>query len=349
MIGDGLNSLIPKKDENNGGKQNLRQTAPVLKPQIQTPIRDIPEIVSESVPAINQKEEYQHHFSSRPNIPAYKKHFLNDAIFHIEVEKIKPNPYQPRKDFNEEDMKDLASSIREFGILQPLVVTKIEKEIDMGTEVEYQLIAGERRLKAAKLIGLERVPVIVRQTKNKEENFELAIIENLQRSDLNPIETARAYARLQDEFGLTQREIAQRLSKSREVISNTLRLLDLPVEIQDAVSKKQINESQARLLLSITNSAAQKQLYNDILANNLSVRQVRHRVRKIQDSNIAGKSLDESANEYELKDIEEKLKEFFGTQVKIHKKGDGGEIVISFYSPEEVYEFISKINPIEEI
>ena len=134
-----------------------------------------------------------------------KKTALHDAIFHIEVDKIKPNPYQPRKHFDEGALKDLASSIREFGILQPLVVSKVETETDSGTKVEYQLIAGERRLMASKRAGLERVPVIIRQAAERAEQLELAIIENLQRENLDTIEMARSYARLQDEFGMTQR------------------------------------------------------------------------------------------------------------------------------------------------
>jgi len=172
-----------------------------------------------------------------------KKIFASDAIFHIEIDKISPNPYQPRKDFDEESLKELAASIRELGIIQPLIVSKIEKETSTGATVEYQLIAGERRLKAAKIAGLERVPVIVKRINQAAERMEMAIVENIQREDLNPVETARAYARLSDEFGLTQREIAVKLGKSRETIANTLRLLNLPTEIQDSVAEGKINES----------------------------------------------------------------------------------------------------------
>src|SRR3989338_8615740 len=141
-----------------------------------------------------------------------------DPIFHIEADKIKPNPFQPRRDFDEESLKELGSSIREFGILHPIVVTKHEIETDHGTDVEYHLISGERRWRASKMVGLERIPAIIRAMPSERERLEMAIIENIQREDLNPIETARAYAKLQDQFGLTQREVAVRVGKSREVV-----------------------------------------------------------------------------------------------------------------------------------
>lgn len=359
-----MESLIPKKSNNDSDQDNdnnspqlagdflpvnvsplaqsTESTQPIQPPQSQfesvQPIKPAKEVGETSIAHnVHQKQAI-----------LFKKHFLNDAIFHIEVEKIKPNPFQPRKNFDEESLKELANSIREFGILQPLVVTKIEKETDFGTDVEYQLIAGERRLKAAKLIGLERVPVIVRKVDENKEHLELAIIENLQRADLDPMETARAYARLQDEFGLTQREIAQRLGKSREVVGNTLRLLDLPTDIQEAVSRKQINESQARLLLAVDNPVTQKNLLDEILNNNLTVRQLRFKIQKVSRGETGGenpvKTLINEAEYFEMKSIEEKLKEFLGTQVKIHKRGEGGEIVISFFSSEEIYGLIDKIN-----
>ncbi len=142
----------------------------------------------------------------------------------IEVEKIKPNPYQPRKHFDNESLKELAESIREYGILQPLIVSRVEKETEFGRAVEYQLIAGERRLRAAQLLGLERVPAIIRPSLEERQKLEAAIIENIQRSDLNPLETARGFAKLADEFGLPQREIADRIGKSRAYVANMLRL-----------------------------------------------------------------------------------------------------------------------------
>ncbi len=292
------------------------------------------------------------HYTKRPGSFS-KRTALNDAIFHIEVDKIKPNPYQPRKHFDEDALKDLANSIREFGILQPLVVSKVETESESGTRVEYQLIAGERRLMASKRAGLERVPVIIRQAAERAEQLELAIIENLQRENLDTIETARSYARLQDEFGLTQREIAARLGKSREVIGNALRLLSLPVEIQDALSHNQINESQARLLLSIPNITVQKQLFADLLTKNFSVRELKAKIKNIhnppqaytQPATFAG----QQDEDLEVRHLQNRLKDALGTDVKIDKRGESGKIVISFYSPEELYGVVKRINPEGEI
>ena len=279
-----------------------------------------------------------------------KKTALHDAIFHIEVDKIKPNPYQPRKNFDEAALKDLANSIREFGILQPLVVSKVETETESGTKVEYQLIAGERRLMASKRAGLERVPVIIRQAAERAEQLELAIIENLQRENLDTIEMARSYARLQDEFGMTQREVAARLGKSREVIGNALRLLSLPVEIQDALAHNQINESQARLLLSIPNVTVQKQLFADLLTKNFSVRELKAKIKNIHNPPVpqgarADFAVQQSGEDLEMRDLQNRLKSALGTDVKIDRRGESGKIVISFYSPEELYGVVKRINP----
>lgn len=326
MLGRGLESLIPKKNIQNIGDpvDQPKETSP------QTPIlkNDEKILISETPPANAGRQ------------PTEQK---KESIFHIEVEKIKPNPHQPRRDFNPESIKELAESIREHGIIQPLLVSKLEKDTETGTSVEYQLIAGERRLQAAKMIGLERVPAIIRKLTQKSEGLELAIIENLQRADLNSIETARAYSKLQDEFNLTQREIAARLGKSRETIANALRLLNLPSEIQEAVSQNQINESQARLLLAVNDINEQQKLFNEILNQNLSVREIRSRVNKTgqqQTANSQQKTIDP-----ETINLEEQLKELLGAPVKIERKDNSGKIIITFYSSEEIQGIIQKLNP----
>ena len=272
-----------------------------------------------------------------------------EAVFHIEVEKIKPNPHQPRRHFDEAALRDLAASIREFGIIQPLVVSKSEQETSTGTAVEYQLIAGERRLMASKLAGLPRVPVIIRNVPLEREKLELAIIENLQREDLNPIESARAFARLQDEFKLTQREIAVRLGKSREAVANTMRLLNLPSFIQDAIAKKQISESQGRLLLAVSDLGAQQKLFDDLLKGGMSVRELKSRIQKT--SVKEEKEMPQTVvrvHDPELEFIKSQLSTFFGTPVAIQRMGDSGKIVIDFFSEEELRSILEKINP-EEI
>lgn len=272
--------------------------------------------------------------------PAYEPS-VKESVFQIEVEKIAPNPFQPRRDFNEEELKELSKSIQEFGILQPLVVLKIENETEQGTNVSYQLIAGERRLRAAKIAGLLKVPCIIRRTDRNVEQLEMATVENLQRSNLNPIETARAYAKLQDEFKMTQREIATRIGKSREAVANALRLLNLPSDIQDALMKGAISESHGRLLLSVEEDPVlQRALFGDIQRSSMSVRELKTRIRSTGEERLARQSAESTDPEEEL--IKEGLEEALGTKVKIEKGKEGGRVIISFYSREELEALLLK-------
>ena len=267
------------------------------------------------------------------------KNQRDEAVFQIEVDKIRPNPHQPRREFDEVALRELASSIREFGVIQPIVVTKVETESESGSMVEYELIAGERRLMASKLAGLRTVPVVVRRASTDREKLEVAIIENIQRQDLNPIETAKAFARLQDEFKLTQREIAARLGKSREAVANAVRLLHLPLEIQTAVSSGQLSESQARLLLSLSDIGEQNKLFNEIIGNKLSVREIRTRISRKKsemEPQVAYTDPETSA-------LRERLEEFLGTKVDLKDEGDAGRITINFYSKEELRGILQKL------
>ena len=309
--------------------------------------------ITETEPKINTPQENnsnslllnESNFPKEKQTKKYSPKF-EQAVFHIEVSKIKPNPQQPRRDFNEESIKELAASIRQFGIIQPLVVTKIEKEIPTGTEVEYQIIAGERRWLAAKYLGLETVPAIIKIVDVERERLELAVIENIQRENLNPIETARAFARLQDEFNLTQREIAARLGKSRVAVANALRLLDLPKQIQDAIAEGKISESHGRLLLTIEDPGMQQKLFEDLLKSNLTTRELKHKINTVKISKIKEEPRAKTQNfDPELKIIEEKLRLTFGTPVKISRDGQSGKIIIEFYSDEELKNIISKLNP----
>jgi ParB family chromosome partitioning protein len=317
MLGKGLESLIPKKqpskdDQPIGSALGNQQTAPFHDSNLNRSSDEPPKI--------------------------------SGPIFHVELEKIILNPYQPRKEFDQEALKELASSIREFGILQPLVVSKIEEVTENGTRVTYQLIAGQRRLMASKLAGLKTVPVIIRNFLKKTEALEMAIVENIQREDLNNIETARAYSRLSDEFGLTQREIAARLGKSREVIANALRLLSLPTEIQDAIAKGKINESHARLLLQIEEPSKQMEIFSRIINENLSVRDIRRQVKQ-QPAAVLEETKPLTADDLELKQVERDLSEFLGAPVNVEFSRSGGKIVIHFYSPEEAKGIANKIKP----
>ncbi len=349
MLGRGLESLIPKKNTQNspqpgddlgkGSDESSRRTDLSRLPASR---EDLDSRSDDSDVVGNQARRSSE--TSASMIPRSKKigRSGSESIFQIEINKIKPNPHQPRKDFDEALLKDLAASIREFGIIQPLVVSKVEEDTDFGTDVHYQLIAGERRLRAVQMLGWERVPAIVKQVNSHKEHLELAVVENLQRENLNPIETARAYAKLQDEFNLTQREIGSRLGKSRETISNTMRLLSLPTEIQDALMKNQINESQARLILTIENPKEQQAVFHELLKNHLSVRELRSRVRTVQNKEQKPASSERGVDP-ELKILQEELSKALGAKVTIQKNDAGGKIIIDFFSPEEIGGIIKKI------
>lgn len=270
---------------------------------------------------------------------------IQGPVFLIETERIVPNPQQPRRVFDENGIRDLANSIREFGVLQPIVVSKIEKATETGTEVSYQLIAGERRLLASRMAGLERIPAIVRSVELDKERLELAIVENIQRVDLNPIESARAFAKLQDQFGLTQREIGARLGKSRESIANTMRLLSLPNQIQEAVSRGQISESQARMLLMVTDIAAQQSLFEDLMKSSISVRELKSKIRKVTDAGASAgaDSAPVKVEDPEVVMVERELEEALGTKVKVERAGGTGKITITFYSPEELHGIVERL------
>jgi len=263
-----------------------------------------------------------------------------ESVFWIETSRILPNPFQPRREFDEGALKDLAESIREYGVLQPVVVTRKETQTNTGRVVEYELLAGERRLRASKLIGLHQIPVIIREQTSDKVKLELAIVENVQREDLNPLEKAWAFKQLVDQFGMLQREIAEKIGKSREVVANTLRLLTLPQEMQTAVAEGKITEGHTRPLLMLTDHPDdQKNLYQNILANSLSVREAERAARSIA-TERARASLDP-----ETRSLQQKLENALGTRVHIERKGPKGKISIEFFSEEELLSISDKIVP----
>lgn len=274
---------------------------------------------------------------------------VQEHVFLIEVNKITPNPYQPRREFDDEELKNLASSIGEFGILQPLVVTKITEETPGGTEVRYQLIAGERRFRAAQIIGLERVPAVIKNVALDKERLEMAIVENVQRANLNPIESARAYNRLADEFKLTQREIAQRIGKSREVIANTMRLLNLPTVVQEALSRGEVGESQARMLLGLEDPKQQQSLFEEIIRNNLSVRELKNKIDYLKSAKREPEGTAAGVIDPEALSIKQQLEEALGAPVQVDKSGQSGTIKIQFSSPEELYALLERLKPKAEL
>ncbi len=268
--------------------------------------------------------------------------FTDNSIFWIDVEKIKPNPYQPRREFNEQHLSDLAESIRQYGILQPLVVTRTEiQKPDGGLVTEYELISGERRLRASKIARLTQVPVIIRSgTDDGKMKLELAIIENLQREDLNPVDRAKAFEQLHKEFGLKHHQIAEKVGKSREYVSNTLRILALPQEMIQALAEGKIAEGHTRPLLMLTDRKDEQQtLFKEILLKKLSVRESEGISRRIA-VDRARKVADPA-----MIDIEKKLTETLGTRVQVEKKEVGGKIHIDFFSNEDlqmIFEMLQK-------
>lgn len=247
-----------------------------------------------------------------------------NGTMEIPIEKIVPNPQQPRLHFDETKLAELAESIKEHGILQPLVVTM---EGD-----HYEIIAGERRFQAAKRIGLHTIPVIVRRA-TEQEKLELAIIENIQRHDLNPIEEAKAYLRLQDEFGLQQESVAKKMGKSRSAVANTLRLLHLPIEIQRAVAEGKISEGHAKALLAIENPEKQRAVFDLIIKEELTVRETELKVRSISVNPHIRSTVVLGS---EIISRTEHLTQLLGTKVKISPSGKGGKVVIEYYSPEDL-------------
>ncbi len=252
-------------------------------------------------------------------------------MLEVEISKIKPSPWQPRENFDISKLEELIASIKIHGIIEPLVVTEKEKD-------KYELIVGHRRLEAAKILGFEKVPIIIREAK-EQEKLELALVENLQRRDLNALERARAYQKLQKEFNLSQIEIAQRIGKARATIANSLRLLDLPEEIKRALAEGKISEGQAKVILSFKTSKEQVNIYKKIIQSGLTVREI-ERIKSKKSFSFDEIKIEK---DFELQDKETRLREVLGTKVKIEKQKEKGQIIIDFYSEEELEEIVKKI------
>lgn len=274
-----------------------------------------------------------------------------EAVFSIEIGRIKSNPYQPRKEFDPEAIKALSESIREHGILQPLIVSKINNanidSISAGSiSAEYQLIAGERRLMAAKMIGLTQVPVIIRNPTDKEK-LEVSLIENVQRLDLNPIEKAEAFKRLHDEFGLTHNQIGVMAGMARESVTNNIRLLELPGEVRDSLRAGKISEGHAKAILFVKTPEKQKALFEKILRDGLNVRESEYLGKKIGFWKPPVKKTISRQIFDELESLEMQIKEIFGVSSKTVKlKMERGRPILTvlFHSNNEVLNFIEKLN-----
>jgi len=256
---------------------------------------------------------------------------IQQGIRNIPIEKIKANKYQPREDFNKESLDDLTASIKEKGFIQPVLVRLKDNE--------YELIAGERRLRAAKKLGYKEIPAIIKEASDLD-SLELSIIENVQREDLNPIDQAKAYKRLREEFNMTQEKVADTIGKDRATVANILRLLNLPAKIQEHVSRGTISMGHARAILSLDKESEQMRLCTKVLKDDLSVRDTESYAKK-----IVGKGLKpfptKTIDDPNLNSLEQELREMFGTKVRILKSKKGGKIEIEFYSDTDLSRVIS--------
>lgn len=257
-----------------------------------------------------------------------------NVVLRVPIQNIRPNPHQPRREFNEARLEELADSIKNHGLIQPITVRYIG-------EKRFELISGERRLRASKLAGLDELPAYVREV-NDEEIISFALIENIQREDLNPIEVALGYQRLIDEVEYTQAEVADKVGKDRSTIANMLRLLNLPAYLQAALRDKKISMGHARALINIDSEEDQKKVFDDIIENGYSVRQTEQAVRSIgeekEKSSPKRKSSKKDADRHTpiFKEISSRLRRTLSTKVNIKPKKNGGEIRIEFYSDEEL-------------
>lgn len=253
---------------------------------------------------------------------------VGTEVLEIETDKIEPNPYQPRKQFNQEKLNELVQSIKTQGIIQPVILTK-------GKGDKYTLVVGERRWRAAKILGMKTIPAIVKEMNNKQ-IMESALIENIQREDLNPIELAHAYKKLIDEFKYTQEELSEIVGRSRSSVANVLRLLKLPEHIQSAIQENKITEGHGRALLAIDDEEKRDKLFQKMLTEKVTVREAEKKVKVKKNKDIT------------IQDLENKLSSVFQTKVTIKGKKKKGSIVIDYYSKEQLDGLINLLMGVKE-
>jgi ParB family chromosome partitioning protein len=258
-----------------------------------------------------------------------------ESFFYCDIDSIRPNPYQPRRRFADQELKGLSSSIKEKGIIQPLVV----RTVSTG----YELIVGERRWRAARLAGVRQVPVVVKNLSGAE-MVETALVENIQREDLNPLEKAGAYYRLIKEFGLTQQQVAKRVGQNRSTVANFLRLRNLPKPIQADITKNTLSMGHARALLAVENAAQQREVWRRIVSENLSVRAAETLVKRLKDRKPrASRSKARTSQDVYMESLADDLSRYLGTRVRIVRRQDRGRVEISFYSNEDLERLIARL------
>lgn len=276
--------------------------------------------------------------------------FQGDSIFWVEVEKIVPNPFQPRREFDEDKLRELSESIRMYGVLQPLTVTRKEVYNEDGSfRTEYELIAGERRLRASRLAGLEQVPVLIRSGEQTEqEKLELAIIENLQREDLNAVDRALAFKQLADMFNLSHADVAKKVGRSREYVSNSIRLLSLPEPILQSLKRGEISEGHARTLLMLKERPEEQDVvYREILLKKLSVREVERISRKIASDKVRKREWQDT--DAHLIEMERAFTDTLGTRVQISKTEFGGKLTIDYFSETDLEKLLAAVREKENL
>jgi len=291
--------------------------------------------------AAEEQEKKNHPKPEQTNAKAEKKEEESEAgkEMFLKLSSIEPNHNQPRMEFREESLMELAESMKEYGVLQPLLVQK------KGNF--YEIIAGERRWRAAKLAGLKEVPVVIREY-TKQQSMEIALIENVQREDLNPIEEAKAYQKLMQEFGLKQEEIAARVAKNRVTITNSMRLLKLEKRVQDMLVQSQITGGHARALLAVDDPELQFQIAGRIVAENLSVREVEKLVKSLSKKKEPKEKKEEDESIFLIfRELEDRMKTAMGTKVSINRKDSNkGRVEIEYYSEAELERIVELIESI---
>jgi ParB family transcriptional regulator, chromosome partitioning protein len=315
-LGKGLSALIPTTNQPQGDSVENTQFDEQIPQQPSTDR------------ALNVQQENQS--------PA-----LRGSINDIELSRIRPNPFQPRADFDQEALDELKNSIREQGIIQPITVRKVAGEM-------YELISGERRVRASTEIGLSTIPAYIIEVHSDQEMLELALVENLQREHLNPIEIAISYQRLMSDIGLSAEDIAKKVSKDRTTVVNFLRLLKLPPKIQSSLRKGEITTGHARSLLGISDEAAQLQIFERVIKKDLSVRQVEKLVRDFSKITEHRRFKISAQSDNAVASIEEKIRQIMATKVKINLlEGGKGEIVIEFYSNDDLGRLFDLLSTIQ--
>ncbi len=272
--------------------------------------------------------------------PAVQPDDRERAYLLCDIDLIHPNRYQPRRNFPEEELAELSRSIREQGVIQPLLVRKNSHGYDPG----YELIAGERRLRSAKLAGLTRVPVVVKELSDTQ-MLEMSIVENVQREDLNPLEESGAYHRLMSEFGLTQEQVAERVGKSRSAIANFLRLRQLPEEIQATLMDGALSMGHAKVLLGARNTAQQMEVWRQIVTRELSVRETEILLNRLKNPPPPPENPEPGSEEIYFSGVADNLAHRFGTKVRINRRGKKGKVEIEFYSDDDLDRLLHLLNP----